>query len=533
MSGKYKVIERCLDENTRICGVILLDESGVKTQVGMEQLSYLLGKKQIVNYSGCITAVGVDIKPRKDGIELEDLPLYNRNNGEVEPPYKVIKRYKKGRILEGFGILFQGKEIYTNRQEAIRLCKSGLVENMSVQLYNGNYIFRGKGISLEDIETININTDNTEKEEKPSRFSNAPVLSYFANSFSNAITSAIIKYPMLNIQQTMTKNNKAIIWRLIRNNKESEHQIKNIDIILDYEKAANSLSRSFRLSILLDGEQNMVSDIAITAEDCQKATLGLHNKLIGYFKSMVVPKEKVNNYLELMNDISKNVATKLKEKTKSGYSNGIIAVAQSTSIKENNVISIINLKLKDNTIINASLFCDNTNRFTITNIIDDKNNKYTVPRVRYIFSSADIEDCAKNILLGIMRRGILSSNKETTLLNEDILSDKFKTAIKSIKMNLIDDVNNNYSSFIKNIDLKGLGNNNGRIIASIVVEFDNNNKTIIDISCDKCGLNIDKVINNNKEIKSLLNKTYSFRPLGAAQLTSDIVSQLENNNIIH
>lgn len=519
----FKILERCVDSDGQTSGLVILSNAGVKSVAGMEQISYLLGQRKILNYFGKITKEDIDILPfNGNTVGIGCLPVVSVGIDTVT----AIKRYKNGRNLEGFGVVSKdGNEVYVGKDEAAQMCRDGLIDNISVQNCNGSNVFRGKGISLEDLETV----QKGETEKCEVGISKGEVL----NIFNREIASCLIDSKGVEVKRTTDKNGKSYFWRL---NKKNSHEIKNISIVLNFRDTVPNLGGELELIFMSGGIEGYRRIFPAGEEECRVEA----DKLKGMIPHSLEYTDELesgseNKYLELISNISNSIANRLRSQLYNGYSNGIMKSKHSNKVGTEGILSYIELLLIDKTIIRVRLENDcKNNNFKLAGVVDSIGTSYSIKKEVYQFSNQSVDKCAKDIALVFIGSGILNKvGTENSTVDSVYLTDKFKTSLRYIRSFLIDDINGRYSANISALNIIELGNDSGKLTARLKIQLSDGNMAEFSIQGLSEGIQLcDVRSKNGKDELTENGKIYEFKSIGAAKLTSDLIEELIRLKVI-
>lgn len=528
----FKVVERCVDGDGKTSGLMLLSNTGVTSIAGLEQISYLLGQRKILNYRGQITKDDIDIIPfNGNTVGINSLPVVKVGCSTM----RAVRRYKNGRNIEGFGIVSKdGKEVYVGKDEAARLCRDGTIDNLSVQNCNGNNVFRGKGISLDDLDTVQEAKETKEGKSKEEVF-------YI---FHQVILSVGKCYNNVKITGTGGKNELSHIWRL---NKKESCGIKNISIVLNISSTVGNSIGDLELIFINGGIEEYKKVFRSVDEECSIEAENLRVRLFQSLKettgeafNQVSESESDivdNKYLELVSNISNSIANKLRSQLFNGYSNGIIKSKHSNKVYPSGILSCIDLMLVDNTIIKVSL--ENTcksNSFKVGGIADNKGTVYSIKKEVYQFSNQSVANCTKDIAMSLIGSGILTKygDKESTdSIDSVYLNSKFRTSLNCIGNFILDDINGKYSVNISGMKIVGLGNDSDKLEARLRMKLSNGNIVELTMHGLKNGVQVSEISSNTGgEMALNMDKVYEFKSVGAANLTSDLIDELIRLKVI-
>lgn len=168
---KYSVVGRYM-QGSEVTGYHLVGEDGVtQHKVTKDQLILLIDRGIILN---CRMQM-LQGKPllRGKGINIGELPVFDEKTGQIKrmenaPTVRtkgntaatlgqihIIGRITKGVSVVGYVTRDNGGiERNMSRDKVIELAAQKMIANATVQKYNGKYLLRGAGVSLEELPSI-------------------------------------------------------------------------------------------------------------------------------------------------------------------------------------------------------------------------------------------------------------------------------------------------------------------------------------------------------------------------------------------
>lgn len=163
----YSIIGRYTENGVDIVAYELQnDKDMTHRKFSREAVCYLIGKGAITNATGQIYKNSVYIRAQGTNFQdMKPIQIGDRDkkatrkltNDQVLAQYAIVKKILDKNKVVGYMLQNRGGiQTPCGRQKVIQLANEGKIINAYTNAYNGNLLLRGKGINLNELESIDI-----------------------------------------------------------------------------------------------------------------------------------------------------------------------------------------------------------------------------------------------------------------------------------------------------------------------------------------------------------------------------------------